>query len=307
MLSLLLSLADVAETAAQAVADSTVATVIDAKSSIESLMTPENQNAVIKWVVGIVKNFVIAGIVFLIGKSLIKLAKKLVSKLMDSRNFDPSLSSFIKSLICVVLYFVLIIIIIDILGLETSSFVALFASAGVAIGMALSGTLQNFAGGVMILLFRPFKVGDYIAASGNEGFVKEIQIFNTIIKTADGKTVIIPNGGLSTNVLVNFSTEGIRRIQWTFGIAYGDDVDKAKQIIYDVLNANDKVLKDPACSVAISELNSSSVDFAAFGWVKVDDYWGVLFSVNEAVYKSFNEKGINIPFPQMDVHVIPSK
>ena len=173
--------------------------------------------------------------------------------------------------------------------------------------MALSGTLQNFAGGVMLLLFRPFKIGDYIVAQGNEGVVKEIQIFNTIINTADGKTIIMPNGALSTNIMVNVTANGIRRVEWTFGVAYGDNVDEARNIILSVLAANEKVLKDPATYVAVKELNSSSVDFCAHGWVKCADYWGVLHGVNEDVYKEFNKKGINIPFPQMDVHVIGEK
>lgn len=243
-------------------------------------------------------------LVFFIGKMIIKKIKAIIGTIIEKRDVDPSLASFVKSLINVILYFILIIILIGIIGLETSSFVALFASAGVAIGMALSGTLQNFAGGVMILLFRPFKVGDYISAQGNEGTVTEIQIFNTLIKTADGKIVIMPNGGLSTSVMTNFSKEGTRRIHWTFGIGYGDDVDKAKKIVMEILKANEMVLDNPAPMVAVESLNASSVDLITLAWVDGANYWTVLFGINEAVYKEFTKQGINIPYPQMDVHVV---
>ncbi len=293
-------------TDAAVAADST--TIVPSYEQVsQSLVSPEFYDALIAGAVSLAKRLATALVVFFIGKMIINWVKNLVFKLMEKSNVELSLSSFIKSLVNVVLYFVLIIIIIDILGLETSSFVALFASAGVAIGMALSGTLQNFAGGVMLLLFRPFKVGDYIVAQGNEGVVKEIKIFNTFINTADGKTVIMPNGALSTNIMTNVTANGIRRVEWTFGIAYGDNVDEARKTIYDVLAANEKVLKDPATYVAVKELNSSSVDFVAHAWVNCADYWGVLHGVNEAVYKEFNKKGINIPFPQMDVHVIGEK
>ncbi len=302
MLNTLLSiLADAA-----AVADST-AIVPSVEQVSQSLVSPEFYDALIAGAVSLAKRLATAVIVFVIGKMIINWLKNLVFKIMEKKGVEASLSSFCKSLINVVSYFVLIIIIIDILGLETSSFVALFASAGVAIGMALSGTLQNFAGGVMILLFRPFKIGDYIVAQGNEGVVKEIQIFNTIINTADGKTIIMPNGALSTNIMVNVTANGIRRVEWTFGIAYGDNVDEARRIILNVLAANNKVLKDPATYVAVKELNSSSVDFVAHGWVECGDYWGVLHGVNEAVYAEFQKSGINIPFPQMDVHIVNQK
>lgn len=290
---------------ADAVATADTSAIVPSYDQVaQTLVSPEFYDALIAGTISLAKRLGTALIVFIVGKMIIKWVKNLVFKLMEKSGVEASLSSFCKSLVNVVLYFALIIIIIDILGLETSSFVALFASAGVAIGMALSGTLQNFAGGVMILLFRPFEVGDYIVAQGNEGVVKEIKIFNTIINTADGKTVIMPNGALSTNIMTNVTANGIRRVEWTFGIAYGDDVDEARKIILSVLAANDKVLKDPATYVAVKELNSSSVDFVAHGWVNCADYWGVLHGVNEAVYKEFNKNGINIPFPQMDVHVV---
>ena len=193
------------------------------------------------------------------------------------------------------------------LGIQMTSFIAILGAAGLAVGMALSGTLQNFAGGVMILIFKPFKAGDFIDAQGYQGTVSEIQIFNTILKTPDNKTVIIPNGGLSTGAMVNYSTEKLRRVDWTVGIGYGDDADKAKDVIMKMCNADDKILKDPEVFIAISALADSSVNFAVRAWVKAEDYWSVYFALNENIYKTFEKEGLNIPFPQMDVHVHNNK
>lgn len=245
----------------------------------------------------------IAVLVFTIGKWIVSKINKAVAKLMEKKEVEPSLASFVKSLTNVVLMFILVIVIIGILGIETSSFVALFASAGVAIGMALSGTLQNFAGGVMILAFKPFKVGDFIEAQGQVGVVKEIQIFNTIITTVDNKIIIVPNGGLSTGIATNYSKEPLRRVDFTFGIAYGESYDNAKSVIMSIINANEKILKDPAPFIGLVNLNESSVDLTVRVWCNSADYWDVFFAMNETVYKTFTEKGINIPFPQMDVHI----
>ncbi len=246
---------------------------------------------------------VIAVLVFTIGKWIVGKINKGVARLMEKKEVEPSLSSFLKSVINVVLMFILIIAIIGILGIETSSFVALFASAGVAIGMALSGTLQNFAGGVMILLFKPFKIGDLIEAQGQTGVVKEIQIFNTLLSTVDNKIIIIPNGGLSTGTTINYSKMPLRRVDFTFGIAYGESYENAKNVIMDLINADEKILKDPAPFIGLVNLGDSSVDLTVRVWCEGANYWDVFFNMNEKVYKTFTEKGINIPFPQMDVHV----
>lgn len=243
-------------------------------------------------------------IVFFVGRWLIRKINRLVVTIMEKRHVEASLFSFIKSLVRITLNFLLAIILVSQLGIETSSFIALFASAGVAIGMALSGTLQNFAGGVMILLFKPFKVGDFIEAQGQSGSVKEIQIFNTIITTPDNKVIIIPNGGLSTGIMKNYSKEPIRRVDWEFGIAYGDDYDKAKSVIERLLKSDGRVFQDPAFFIALTSLGESSVNIVVRAWVKADDYWDVFFSMNEKVYKTFTEENLSIPFPQMDVHVI---
>ena len=243
----------------------------------------------------------LAIVVFIVGRWIVRRLNKLLAKILEKRHVEASLSTFVKSLVNITLTLLLIIVVIGVLGIETSSFIALFASAGVAIGMALSGTLQNFAGGVMILLFKPFKVGDTIEAQG--GTVREIQIFNTILATPDNKIIIIPNGGLSTGLMKNYSREATRRVDWEFGIAYGDDYTKAKAVIARLLDADGRVLKDPAYFIALTSLGESSVNIVVRAWVNAGDYWGVYFDMNEKVYKTFAEENLNIPFPQLDVHL----
>ena len=245
----------------------------------------------------------LAIVVFLVGRWIVRRLNKLLATILEKRHVEASLSTFVKSLVNITLTLLLIIVVIGVLGIETSSFIALFASAGVAIGMALSGTLQNFAGGVMILLFKPFKVGDTIEAQGQSGTVREIQIFNTILATPDNKIIIIPNGGLSTGLMKNYSREATRRVDWEFGIAYGDDYTKAKAVIARLLDADGRVLKDPAYFIALTSLGESSVNIVVRAWVNAGDYWGVYFDMNEKVYKTFAEENLNIPFPQLDVHL----
>ena len=245
----------------------------------------------------------LAIVVFLVGRWIVRRLNKLLAKILEKRHVEASLSTFVKSLVNITLTLLLIIVVIGVLGIETSSFIALFASAGVAIGMALSGTLQNFAGGVMILLFKPFKVGDTIEAQGQSGTVREIQIFNTIMATPDNKIIIIPNGGLSTGLMKNYSREATRRVDWEFGIAYGDDYTKARAVIARLLDADGRVLKDPAYFIALTSLGESSVNIVVRAWVNAGDYWGVYFDMNEKVYKTFAEENLNIPFPQLDVHL----
>jgi small conductance mechanosensitive channel len=222
---------------------------------------------------------------------------------MEKSEVDPSLRPFLHSLISTLLKVLVVVSVLGMVGIQMTSFIAILGAAGLAVGMALSGTLQNFAGGVMILIFKPFKVGDFIEAQGYTGSVNAIQIFNTILKTPDNKTVIIPNGGLSTSSMVNYSTEPTRRVDWTFGIAYGDDIDKAKEVLHSLLAANESILKDPAPFVVLGELADSSVNFTVRAWVNAADYWAVHFYMLDMVYRKFAEEGLNIPFPQMDVHV----
>ncbi|MDR0798597.1 MAG: mechanosensitive ion channel [Dysgonamonadaceae bacterium] len=242
-------------------------------------------------------------LIYLIGRRIIKYINMAISRLMNNREFDPSVASFLKSLINIVLTAALLIMIINILGVGNSSFVALLASIGVALGMALSGTLQNFSGGVMILLFKPYRVGDYILAQGQEGTVKEIQIFNTVIITADNRTIFIPNGGLSSNVIVNYNDQKDRRIELVIGIDYGTNYDQAKATIQSIVDKDSRILRDPAPFIALKTLNESSVDLVIRVWASTSDYWAVYFNLNEQIYKVFADQGINIPFPQMTVHL----
>ena len=246
-------------------------------------------------------HLVVAIVVFYIGRFLVRKLNAFVQTILRKRNVDPSIATFVQSASEIVLYFVLIIAVVGILGLETSSFVALFASAGVAIGMAMSGTLQNFAGGVLILKLRPYKVGDYIEAQGCAGTVKAIQMFSTLITTADNKTIIIPNGPLSNGSVNNYSRQEERRVDWTVSLAYGTDFDKAKAAILDVLAGDERIVRTP--DVFLAELADSSINFTVRAWVKAADYWPVFFSINEQIYKTLPERGLEFPFPQLDVHV----
>ncbi|HZL12212.1 MAG TPA: mechanosensitive ion channel domain-containing protein [Prolixibacteraceae bacterium] len=242
-------------------------------------------------------------VVFIIGGWIIKGITRGFSSMMEKRKMDESLKPFLKSIVNIMLKTLLVISVLSMVGIEMTSFIAILGAAGLAVGLALSGTMQNFAGGVIILIFKPFKVGDVIDAQSHIGVVSEIQIFNTILKTFDNKTIIIPNGNLSNSSMTNYSTEEKRRVDWTFGIAYGDDVDKAKAVIKRLADEDARILKDPELFVAVSELGNSSVNFVVRAWVNSPDYWGVFFDMNENIYKTFSKEGLNIPFPQMDVHL----
>lgn len=253
------------------------------------------------WVWG--PKIITALLTLIIGLWVVGLITKAIVKTMEKRNVDPSLRPFLKSLISAILKVMLIISVIGMVGIQATSFVAVLGAAGLAVGLALQGTLQNFAGGVIILILKPFKVGDFIDAAGFMGIVHEIQIFNTFLKTPDNKTIIIPNGQLANSSMTNFSSEPRRRVDFTFGVGYGDDTAKTKETLMELINADERILKDPAPFVAVSELGDSSVNFVVRVWVEGGDYWGVFFDMNENVYNKFNEVGLNIPYPQMDVHV----
>ena len=242
-------------------------------------------------------------ITLIIGWWIIKIIQRSIRKSFEKREMEPSLRGFLNSMIGILLKVLLLISVVGMIGVQMTSFIAILGAAGLAVGLALSGTLQNFAGGVVILLFKPFKVGDYIDAQGHSGSVNEIQIFNTILKTPDNKTIIIPNGGLSTGSMVNYSTEPRRRVDFVFGIGYGDDVDKAKTVIQRLIDEDDRILKDPEPFVAVSELADSSVNLVVRVWAEASNYWDIHFDMQEKVYKTFAKEGLNIPFPQMDLHV----
>lgn len=241
--------------------------------------------------------------VLVIGLWIAKMIVGLVRRMLEKSNVDPSLRGFLRSMVSILLKVMVYITALGMLGVEMTSFIAILGAAGLAVGLALSGTLQNFAGGVMILLFKPYKVGDFIDAQGHTGTIKEIQIFVTILTTPDNKTVIIPNGPLATGSLTNYSTQPTRRVDWTFGIGYGDDVDKAYEVLKRLLSEDDRILSDPEPFMAVSELADSSVNIVVRVWVNAADYWTVYFRMNEEVYKTFDKEGLNIPYPQTDVHL----
>ncbi|ALO47273.1 mechanosensitive ion channel family protein [Pseudohongiella spirulinae] len=227
----------------------------------------------------------------------------IIKKVLVKSKVDPSLGSFLSSLASILLKVLVYISALGVLGVEMTSFIAILGAAGLAVGLALSGTLQNFAGGVMILFFKYFKVGDFIEAQGYMGSVKEIQIFVTVLTTPDNKTIIIPNGPLATGSLTNFSAQEKRRVDWTFGIAYGDDVDKAYEVLGRLIAEDERILKDPEPFMAVSALADSSVNIVVRVWVNAADFWPVHFRMNEQVYKTFDKEGLTIPFPQRDVHI----
>lgn len=239
--------------------------------------------------------------IYLVGAWIIKWVVNLLKKLFEAKSVEVSLSQFLVSLVKIVLMIILIFTIVGVLGINTSSFLALFASAGLAVGMALSGTLQNFAGGVLILFLKPFKVGDFIEAQGFSGTVKEISLFSTLLNTPDNKMIIIPNGSLSNNTINNYSKEEIRRVDWTVGVSYGSDIAVVTGVINELLESNEFVLQNEPKVVELSVLNSSSVDIVVRAWCKSSDYWSLYWGMNRKVYDTFNEKGIEFPFPQMDV------
>ena len=309
--------------------DSIVESIIPNLKTLSASSVDSFLKKIISDVTDLAISIVIAIVVFYIGKFLIKKAYKITQAILLRRNIDKSLTTFVLSFVKIVLYFVLIIVVIGILGIETSSFLALFASAGVAIGMALSGTLQNFAGGVLILFLKPYKIGDYIEAQGYAGTVTEIQIFHTIINTADNKSIIIPNGGLSTGSINNYSRESYRRVDWDICLAYGNDVNVARKAILDILNNDERVVKqyleddmalrgikpdvltpvkvqtktDRSPVVILNSLADSSIVLTARAWTTSENYWGLKGDVTEILYNELPKHGLSFPFPQMDVHI----
>ncbi|MGN0309809.1 MAG: mechanosensitive ion channel family protein [Bacteroides sp.] len=256
----------------------------------------------IDWGVSAGGRLIGAALIFVIGRFLISFLNRLVAKIMVRRHFDPSVQSFVRSLVNILLTVLLIIAVVSKLGVETTSFAALLASAGVAVGMALSGNLQNFAGGLIVLLLRPYKVGDLIESQGVIGTVNEIQIFHTILLTADNKMIYIPNGSLSSGTVVNYSRQATRRVEWIIGVEYGEQMAKVEQVINALIAADKRILPAPEPFVALHALDSSSVNVVIRVWVDAADYWGVYFDMNKAIYETFNREGIGFPFPQLTLH-----
>ena len=268
-------------------------------------MTPEGlKQAITAFVVSFSIKLIKVLLIWFVGRWLLKKVSRLLKRILEKHVDNVSVRSFAISLLDMVVMVVLILMIIGVLGIDTSSFIAIFASAGVAIGMALSGTLQNFAGGVMILLFRPFKVGDYIEAQGVAGTVKEIQIFNTVITTPDNKVLLLPNGPVSTGIINNYSREPLRRVDFTFSISYGDDFNKAKEVLLALVAEDKRVLDTPAAPfVELGALAASSIDLTVRLWCKQEDYWKIKFDLNRKVYETFPKHGLNFPYQTLTVNV----
>ncbi len=247
-------------------------------------------------------NLFFALLVFILGFWFSNLFSSSVKRMMLKSKLDKSLVPFLTSLLQTVLKVLVAITALGVLGIEMTSFIAILGAAGLAVGMALSGTLQNFAGGVMILIFKPFKVGDFISAQGHSGSVKEIQIFNTLLTTPDNKVIIIPNGGLSTGSMINYSGMTMRRVDWIFSISYSDDYQHAEAVLRRLIEADKRILATPEPFIGINELASSSVNIVVRVWVNLDDYWDVFFDMNKTVFVTFKQENLHFPFPQMDVH-----
>ena len=245
--------------------------------------------------------------IFIVGRWVAKGIANLIKKMMTKSNTDETLVKFVGSLSYIALLAFVIIAALNQLGIQTTSFIAVLGAAGLAIGLALQGSLGNFAAGVLMIIFKPFKVGDFIEGAGVAGTVEEIQIFTTQLKTPDNKTIIVPNAKMTGDNITNYTMKGTRRVDFVFGIGYEDDIDKARKVIEGIIAEDNRVLKDPAPMVALSELADSSVNFVARAWTSADDYWGFYFDTTERVKKQFDAEGISIPYPQRDVHVYEHK
>ena len=248
------------------------------------------------------KSILLAIVIYIAGKFVIKLINKLIRRTLEHKNVDSTIQSFLKSFVSILLNVLLIITVISALGVNTTSFAALLASFGVAAGMALSGNLQNLAGGLIILLFKPFKVGDFVEAQGSMGTVKEIQIIHTILQTVDNKEIYLPNASLSSGSITNYSKMGTRRVDFTVNVEYGTDVEKVMNALKAIAESDERILKDPEPFYALSALAESSVNFTFRVWVNSADYWPVFFDLNKKIYEDFNRQAIKFPFPQLQIH-----
>ena len=261
-------------------------------------------NDLISQAMWIALKIVLALAIYMVGKWITKWIIRLMDRSFERRKVDASLRIFLRSMVKVVMYVLVVLAAIQTLGINTTSFVAIFASAGLAVGMALSGTLQNFAGGVILLLLRPYRVGDYITSQGQSGTVKAIGLFSTQLSTGDNRTIFVPNSAISTSIIDNYSHATTRRIDWNITISYGDDVDVARQAILAMLADDNRVLNEPAePMVALKELGDNAVVLLVRCWTANSDYWGLYFDINERIYKELPTKGIKFPFPQLDVHI----
>jgi small conductance mechanosensitive channel len=249
------------------------------------------------------KDLAIALVIFVVGRWVARWLSRLTEKGMQRANADPTLVGFVRSMVYIALLTFVIMAAISQLGIQTTSFIAVLGAAGFAIGLALQGSLGNFAAGVMMIIFRPFKAGDFIEAAGIAGVVENIGIFTTTLRTGDNKTIIVPNGQVTAGIIVNYSTKDTRRVDLTVGVSYDDDIDKVREVVKTIIEADERILKDPEPTIAVAALADSSVNFAVRVWVQSSDYWPVNFDLHETIKKRFDEAGISIPYPQQDIHI----
>lgn len=249
------------------------------------------------------RNIVIALLIYYIGRLLVRLAVRGLRKVMQRQNVEPTLEKFVCNLVRMALMVMVIIAAIGALGIQTTSFIAVFGAAGLAVGLALQGSLSNFAAGVLIVLFRPYKVGDFVEAAGIAGSVEQVQILTTILKTPDNKQIIVPNSQIMGSIITNYSANETRRVDLTVGVSYDDDIDKVLATLRELVAAEERILKEPECLIKVQALADSSVNFVVRPWVNTADYWGVYFDLTEAIKKRFDQEGITFPFPQQDVHL----
>ncbi len=249
------------------------------------------------------KNLVVAILIFYLGRWIIGILVNGLRRVMQSNEVDKTLETFVCNLVRMALLVVVVIAAVGALGVQTTSLIAVMGAAGLAVGLALQGSLSNFASGVLIVLFRPYKVGDWIEGAGISGAVEEVQILTTVMKTGDNKRIIVPNSQIMGSIITNYSANDTRRVDLTVGVSYDDDLDKVRKELQVLVDADERILKDPAVTIAVSELGDSSVNFVVRPWVATSDYWGVYFDLTEAIKKRFDEVGISFPFPQQDVHL----
>ena len=293
----LLTAAEAAQEKVQEAVNQSVDATVDGLYKLQILM-----QQLIDWGVSAGGRIIGAILIFVIGRILISFIKKLLARVLESRKIDLGVQTFVKSMTNILLTILLAVAVVGKLGVDTTSFAALLASAGVAVGMALSGNLSNFAGGLIVLLLRPYKVGDWIESQGVSGTVRSIQIFHTVLTTADNKVIYIPNGALSSGTVINYSREETRRVDWTVGVEYGENMEKVEEVVQKILAADPRILKDPAPFIALGALDASSVNVTIRVWVKNSDYWGVFFDTQKKIYATFNQEGIGFPFPQLTIH-----
>jgi small conductance mechanosensitive channel len=279
----------------------------ETKMDLSSLNIEKIIDTLTLWATTYSMKIIAAVLIFIIGKWLAKKVSNVFIKLLEKNKVDATLTRFLESIVYYTLLIVVLIAVAGQLGINTTSFLTIVGAAGLAIGLALKDSLSNFSSGVMLILFRPFRVGDFATVGGVTGTVKSIDIFNTTLNTPDNQRVIVPNANITNDVITNVTANDTRRVDLTIGIGYGDDVLKAKQVLGEILKTENRILETPAPKIAVSELADSSVNFVVRPWVKTSDYWDVYFDLTEKIKLTFDQEGISIPFPQQDVHLFQEK